>query len=227
MNMQIRSPHEKQWRTIHRTNNEIEQLVKQIAIIVRELGKKKKYMEFASEYHLAAHFYHSFTDKLPLGWEIMIAPTMSTRKPRYKESAKNIPTFFIPDIVIFRKKTKVEEKKHPKSKSAKVRFDCDRKNSIAIELSLQRPEKTNEEVKMIGIDLNKIDNDRKKYKRERFKFHCIYVNQHPNTILTPERFDQFSKLCNEKWFHYTGEDISDKTDRLIYIDKNGKLINQF
>ena len=220
------TPHEKQWRTIHRTENEKAQIAERIAEITRDLGKKKKFRKLASEYHLTAHIYHKLVGTLPLGWDIMIAPTMSTRKKRYKKQAKNIPPFFIPDIVIYQKKTKVEGKKHPRSKSAKARFNCDRKNSIAIELSFQRKEKTkNKDIATVGVNLTKINDDRTKYKDERFVFHCVYVNQHPQTTLTRERFDEFSRLCNEEWFHYAGEDVVDNTGRLIFMDKNGRLVH--
>ena len=183
-----------------------------------------KYRDFFGESHLAAYCYHTLVDKLRLGWDIMVTPTMSHKKKAYEKHAKNIPPFFIPDIVVCRKKTRFEEKKNPKSRKAHVRFDCNRKNSIAVELTLQRPQKgIDEEIEPVGINFAKIRCDKRKYEREEFVFHCIYVNQHQATTLSSKKFDDFVSLCNESWFHYVGEDVCDKISRMVYRDKNGQL----
>jgi hypothetical protein len=217
---------EKQWKTIHRIDNDLEKMDEIIQKTVQELAAKRKYREFVSESHIAAYLYHVMIEKLPLGWEIMVTPTLSTKKRQYTKNAKNIPTFFMPDLVIYRKKTKSTEKKYPASSNARVRIDCDRKNSIAIELSLQRPVRTsNKELRTATIDFQKIIADKSKYRSERFRYHCIYVNQHRKTTLSADKFDQFAEICKENWFHYIGEDVDDYNDRLIYLDRNGNVVN--
>lgn len=159
------------WKSVQKENNIDESKLKEI------LSK------YPSESHLQADLYPKLKKELPKEWYILIEPTITAlSKKKSKGKAKNIPPFIQPDILITPYEDIGIEKRNKKPKHSVVRISINRKKSIAIEITLQKPRlKKDFKYSKYAIDYAKIRKIKNEYnKKENFgKVWHVYVNLHP------------------------------------------------
>jgi hypothetical protein len=189
----------KAWIERHKTKKDQAKIKKIISDVVKKL--EKDYRNIYSEHHLQAYIYAFLKDKLPKGWDILVEPTLKNKKKKYEGTAKNISPFFIPDLVIYKKRTLHFEKKPIESKRPIKRIDIDRKGSFVIELALRRS-RYGKVVR--GIRFSKIKHDHEKYRDENFDSYVIYVNQHPYTRTSTKGINRLNTCIEEGWFKFIG-----------------------